>query len=125
MFDLDRWNEIMHVLKSNKVRTFLTAFGVFWGIFMLIIMLGAGHGLERGVMGGWGNFATNSIWFRSNCTSMSYKGYKKGRWLTFKNDDMAAIKSWFKDDVKYVSPTVYVGSWNEGSKSNTVEHGYE
>jgi putative ABC transport system permease protein len=123
MFDLDRWNEIMHVLKSNKVRTFLTAFGVFWGIFMLIIMLGAGHGLERGIMGGWGDFATNSIWFRSNCTSMSYKGYKKGRWLTFKNDDMSAIKNWFKDDVKYVSPTVYVGSWNEGSKSNTVEHG--
>ena len=61
MFDRDYWHEIGSSLAKNKIRTVLTAFGVFWGIFMLMIMIGSGSGLKNGVNNGMGDFATNSV----------------------------------------------------------------
>ena len=63
MFDLDHWREIYAALSANKVRTALTAFGVFWGILMLMFMLGSGNGLENGVKQDFEDNATNK---RSN-----------------------------------------------------------
>ncbi|MBW1881835.1 MAG: ABC transporter permease [Deltaproteobacteria bacterium] len=62
MFDLDRWTEIAVTLRSNRLRTFLTAAGVFWGMFMLVVMLGFGDGLERGIKRSMSGFATNSVY---------------------------------------------------------------
>ena len=92
MFDRDRWQEIFHTLSKNKIRTFMTAFGVFWGIFMLIIMLGSGTGLENGVTEGMGNFATNSVFVWTQRTTMPYKGFPRGRRFYFRNDDIKALR---------------------------------
>ncbi len=91
MFDRDRWQEIYHTLSKNKMRTFLTAFGVFWGIFMLIVMLGSGNGLKNGVQKDFEDFATNSFFTWTQKTSMAYEGFKQGRRFNYTNDDINAI----------------------------------
>lgn len=92
MFDLDKWQEILGTMQKNKLRTFLTAFGVFWGIFMLVLLLGAGKGMQNGIEGEFGRFATNSLWIWSGRTSVPYAGFKPGREITFRSDDLAAIE---------------------------------
>jgi putative ABC transport system permease protein len=74
MFDIDLWKEIIDALRKNRMRSFMTAFGVFWGIFMLIIMSGAGRALENGIMDGIKAFATNSAFFWTERTTEPYKG---------------------------------------------------
>jgi putative ABC transport system permease protein len=91
MFDRDRWHEIYSSLKSNKLRTFFTAFGVFWGIFMLIIMLGSGNGLRNAIYDGMGDFATNSAIMWSRQTTLPYKGFPRGRQWLFHTSDMEAL----------------------------------
>ncbi|MCP9612753.1 ABC transporter permease [Coprobacter tertius] len=93
MFDKDKWQEIWMTITRNKMRSFLTAFGVFWGIFMLVVMSGSGHGLENGVMAGIKDFAKNSCFFYSNNTDEAYKGFKKGRSWTMHTSDLEIIKS--------------------------------
>lgn len=61
MFNKDRWSEIIEALNANRVRTFLTAFGVFWGITILVLLLALTNGLKNGVTADFGNFATNSM----------------------------------------------------------------
>ncbi len=91
IFDPDTWKEIFSTLKKNKLRTFFTAFGVFWGIFMLIIMLGSGTGLHNGVSMGMGDMATNSMFMWTQRTSIPYKGLPRGRFFNFKNGDTQAL----------------------------------
>jgi putative ABC transport system permease protein len=71
MFSLDQWQEILQAIQANKVRTFATAFGVFWGILMLILLLGAGQGLQNGVQQNMLLDAINSIWIIPARTSMA------------------------------------------------------
>jgi len=92
MFDSDRWQEIYHVLSKNVLRTLLTAFGVFWGMFMLVILMGSGNGLRTGVLSSFGSFATNSFFMWGGSTSMPYKGFQKGRGVSFTNDDTETLK---------------------------------
>jgi putative ABC transport system permease protein len=108
MFDIDRWNEIISALKKNKLRSFLTAFGVFWGIFMLVIMAGAGKGLEKGITDGVGQVATNSFFMWTEATSEPYKGFIRGRYWNYDNDDVEYIrKSISEADI--VSPRLFGG----------------
>lgn len=91
MFDRDKWHEIYSSLKANKLRTFFTAFGVFWGIFMLIIMMGSGNGLQHGVFDGFSDFATNSAFVFTRQTTIPYKGFPRGRYWNMHNSDMQAL----------------------------------
>lgn len=92
MFDLDKWSEIFSTIKKNKLRTFLTGFSVAWGIFMLMILLGSGRGLENGVSKEFASSATNTIWLWNGQTSIPYKGLKPGRNIQLKNDTYEAVK---------------------------------
>ena len=95
MFDYDKWNEIYYSLKKNKLRAVLTGFSVGWGIFMLIILLGIGQGLQNGVEQEFSSDATNSVWIGGGTTGMPYKGLKPGRRIQFKNNDYTQIKRKF------------------------------
>lgn len=88
MFDLDRFNEIWVTITRNKVRSLLTGFGVFWGIFMLVVMMGAGTGLQRGMFEGLEGFATNSCFMGAGQTSLPYEGFQKGRQWNIHNRDI-------------------------------------
>lgn len=88
----EQWQEIFVVLGRNKLRTALTAFGVFWGIFMLVIMMGSGQGLQNGANAMFGGTATNSMFMWAQQTSIPYKGFRKGRSYNFRNDDVIAIR---------------------------------
>lgn len=92
MFDRDKWIEIYQVLSKNAFRTTATAFGVFWGIFMLMVMLGAGQGLEKGVSADFTDRATNSLSLWTRSTTMGYAGFKAGRYFNLNNSDMEYLR---------------------------------
>jgi len=114
MFDLDRWNEIWNALAKNKVRSLLTAFGVFWGIFMLIVMAGAGKGLQNGVTQGTAKFAANSAFFWSEQTGEPYKGFKRGRYWHMDSEDIQYLKDNIPQ-IEYITPRNFTGRWGGGS----------
>ncbi len=118
MFDRDRWQEIWMALKKNMLRTILTAFGVFWGIFMLVIMLGSGKGLKNGAYDGMGGFATNSAFIWPQSTTMPYKGFKKGRQYHFTNSDTKALKDQIPE-LATVAPRVQPRFW-QGQENGVV-----
>ncbi|MCK5703219.1 MAG: ABC transporter permease [Cyclobacteriaceae bacterium] len=91
MFDYDKWQEILGTIKKNKLRTFLTMFGVFWGIFMLMILMGSGNGLENGVNKEFKGWASNSGFIWRGRTTMPYKGLQSGRYVNFTNEDQEAL----------------------------------
>ncbi len=111
MLNKDRWNEILEALSANPFRTLLTAFGVFWGIFVLVVLLSLTTGLRNGVSKDFGDFATNSIFMWGQGTSKPYKGLPKGRRVQFKVEDVAVLKEKMPE-LKYVSPRSQLGGYN-------------
>ncbi|MBW6491428.1 MAG: ABC transporter permease [Lentimicrobium sp.] len=114
MFDLDRWQEIMSALKKNKLRTLFTAFGVFWGVFMLVVMMGSGNGLLNGITSDFGDFATNSVFMWTRPTSIPYKGLPRNRSYNFRSDDIAALKREIPE-IEHLAPRTQGGGFSTGN----------
>src|SRR5215510_6729310 len=87
----DNWQEVAETLRRNKLRTTLTALSVAWGIFILVVLLGMGSGLNTGVRKKFQRDAVNSLWFRSGKSSVPYAGFQIGRKVQFVNADVDAI----------------------------------
>ena len=96
MLSLDQWQEIFSTIRKNKLRTFLTGFSVAWGIFMLVILLGSGNGLAKGVMHNFSD-AKNSIWMGGGQTSKAYNGLNAGRRIELTNEDLKLVKEKYKN----------------------------
>jgi putative ABC transport system permease protein len=109
MLDRDNWQEIFSTIRKNKLRTSLTALGVFWGIFMLVFILGMGNGLETGVFRNFGSGAKNIMFVWTYKTSLPYKGLAPGRYIKLNLDDLESIEKNITGDGS-VSPRMYLGN---------------
>lgn len=118
MFNRDRWREIIEVLTSNLFRTILTAFGVFWGILILIILLAAGKGLENGIKSGFGDIATNTMFMWTQTTSKEFQGLPKGRRFAFKIEDVASLKENIPN-LRFITPRNQLGGFR--GENNVVK----
>ncbi len=107
MFDLDKWEEIWLTMMQHKLRTALTAFGVFWGIFMLVILLGAGNGLRNGAMQNF-DIAKNAVFVWTMETTVPFEGFDAGRSIQLNNEDLAALRR--LDEVDIIAPRLEVGN---------------
>ena len=115
MFDADRWIEIWVTITRNKTRSLLTCFGVFWGILMLVILLGSGAGFKNAIFRDVDGFATNSLFFFSDRTSEAYRGFNKGRYWDMRNRDVETIQREVKG-LDAISPII----WGNRSDKNIV-----
>ena len=92
LLDLDHWHEVLQTLRRNKLRTFLTACGVFWGVFMLLVMLGFARGLEKAIEQDFKLFAFNSVFVWGQQTQKPYMGRSPGRRVQLTLEDLEAVR---------------------------------
>ena len=102
--DKDTLEEILLTITRNKTRSLLTAFGVFWGIFMLVALIGGGQGMQEEITKQFDGFATNSGFIIANTTNEPYKGFRKGRWWSLETDDVERVGK--VEGVAMATPTI-------------------
>ncbi|MFO7674496.1 MAG: ABC transporter permease [Lutibacter sp.] len=93
LFDVDTWQEIYSSIRKNKTRTAITIIGVMWGIFLLVVLLGAAKGVENNFNKLFGSFATNSVFVWAQQTSIPFKGFQEGKGITLKMSDLESIRN--------------------------------
>ncbi|MBQ4162903.1 MAG: ABC transporter permease [Parabacteroides sp.] len=116
MFDFDNFREIWSTIKKNKLRTFLTGFSVAWGIFMLIVLLGAGNGLKNGIMSNFRNIGYNRVETWTRYTSKPYQGMQINRKIRYKDEDLKFIPLQ-NPEVDLITAVIY--------RSDTLSYGEE
>ena len=90
--DLDTYREIVDTITRNKARSFLTGFGVFWGVFMLVALMGGGQGLKEMLEKNFEGFAQNTAMIWAQQTTKPYKGFRKGRWWAMEYKDIERLR---------------------------------
>lgn len=103
MFSIERWQEVFETISKNKLRTFLTGVSIASGIFILVVLLGIGEGMQNGVEEQFQRDAENRVSFYQGTTSISYKGLNPGRRVQFKNEDFDLAAANFSDDIEFKS----------------------
>ncbi|MCK0145977.1 ABC transporter permease [Arenibacter sp. F26102] len=125
MFDIERWQEIFDAIRKNKLRTFLTGFSVASGIFILVILLGFGQGMQNGIAKEFESDASNRIGVWTQVTTQEYKGLNPGRPIQLKNNNYQSINSNFAGDLEHKSPFFRLRNvtvdYNNESGSYSVE----
>ena len=116
--DIDSYREIIDTLTRNKSRSLLTGFGVFWGIFMLIALMGGGKGLKEMLEKNFDGFAQNTVMIWSQQTTKPYKGFRKGRWWSMDYKDVTRLKQRVPE-LDVVAPILFA-PWG---RSNTAYYG--
>ena len=118
MFDIERWQEIFDTIRKNKLRTFLTGLSVASGIFILVILLGFGQGMQNGIAHEFQQDSETSVWVWSGTTSKAYKGMNPGRQIQLRNENYENSAALFKENIEYKSPRIFV-------RDVTVNYGRE
>ena len=108
MLDRDFWTEVLQTIKGQKLRSLMTAFGVFWGLLMLMFLIGAGMGFHEGMVGQLQNIPSNTVFFISGTTSLPHEGFQQGRTWNIENADIDAVKSEYPDAVQKVAGIKYL-----------------
>ncbi|MGJ8713596.1 MULTISPECIES: ABC transporter permease [Maribacter] len=119
MFDLERWQEIFDTIRKNKLRTFLTGLSVASGIFILVILLGFGQGMQNGIAKEFEQDAATSVWVWPGVTTKEFKGMNPGRPIQFRNENFEIANVLFEDQIENKSPRLFVRDVfvNYGSES--------
>jgi putative ABC transport system permease protein len=104
LFDSDTWQEIYGSIRKNKTRTVITIIGVLWGIFLLVVLLGAARGLENGFNKLFGSFATNSVFVWTQSTDTPFKGFQKNRRVSLTLNDVKILKSEYSSEIRLLAP---------------------
>ena len=123
MFDIDRWQEIFETIRKNKLRTFLTGISVASGIFILVILLGFGQGMENGIRKEFEADATNRIWVWTRVTTKEYKGLNPGRRIQLDNEDYDNLSTIYREDIEYKSDLFRVRGATINFKEESVSYG--
>lgn len=110
MFDIERWQEIFETIRKNKLRTFLTGLSVASGIFILVILLGFGQGMQNGIAHEFEADASNRIWVWTQVTTKEYKGLNPGRPIALQNDNYEYLEEYYSDELQDRSPVFRVQS---------------
>ncbi len=122
MIDYDKWSEIFSSIRRHKLRTFLTALSVWWGIFMLVLLIGMGNGLQNSVEHNFGDDAINSLWIWPGRTTIPYKGLPAGRFIQLTNEDYDRIKSTV-EEVDHITARYYLrGEFAVHYKKKTLSY---
>lgn len=125
MFDSDFWNEVFETIRRQRWRSLMTAFGVFWGMLMLVLLVGAGMGLSNGIIGSYTSIPANSLFITAKETTKPYMGLESGRLWQIKNQDANELAKAFPNTLTAVAQFCFnpiAGGSNIRWNGNTVTY---